>query len=222
MPTHRTEPWRRARRAALSILLASLVASCGSAPPPAEPPPAPRGDLSSWSAGPVSWLLLPAEWRQLRKVDGPAEAIRFIERFWARRDPDPLTPGNAFRETFAQRVEAADLLYAEEEVAGSMTQRGRALIILGSPGKLRVSSEPSLDWRPDPASKRDLAVREVPAEIWTYRVQDLTPTLAMALAARGDQREHSLTFLKTAERTHLVDGEELLDLAARTAVAAPH
>lgn len=211
-------------RAALLSLAMSVMVGCGSAPAhaPDEVPTAPRGDLSSWSSGPVSWLLLPAEWRQLRRVDGPAEAIGFIERFWARRDPNPREPGNPFRETFSRRVEAADLLYAEEGTMGSMTQRGRALIILGSPGGLRISSEPSLDWTPSPSSKRDVSVREVPAEIWTYRIEDLPPTLARALAASGSQTEFSMTFLKTSIRTHLVDGEEILDLAVRAAVAAPH
>ncbi|MDX1384910.1 MAG: GWxTD domain-containing protein, partial [Thermoanaerobaculia bacterium] len=104
-------------------LIAALAIGGGQGVAAAEAP-VPR-DLEQWAQGPVRWLLLPAEERELRRLDDPASAATFVERFWARRDPDPTTPGNPYREAFAQRVEAADLLYEEPELRGSLTDRGR-------------------------------------------------------------------------------------------------
>ena len=66
----------------------ALVAAWLPAPGAGQPtPPAGQEGLAEWAAGPVRWLLLPAEQRQLREITGPGAAIGFIERFWAVRDP---------------------------------------------------------------------------------------------------------------------------------------
>lgn len=180
-------------------------------------------DLVSWAEGPVQWLLLPEERKQIRRVDTPAAAVTFIESFWALRDPEPDEPGNPFRETFARRVEAADVLYGEGRVRGSLTDRGRALILLGAPTHVTISTEPALAW--DPASKGDSRVqmRRVDVEIWGYRLEDLPPgLLELWLERRKKAAEDTLTltvtFRTVAERTSLVDGGTLLEAAAEAAV----
>lgn len=197
-------------------LVALAAAGCGSSVAPAA-----GNELEEWSEGPVRWLLLPAEWRQLRGVGSPTEAIRFIERFWARRDPDPRTPGNPFRETFSKRVEESDLLYGENGVRGSLTDRGRALILLGPPSRLRITSEEALTWNPRTESRDKITIRQLPLEVWTYRLEDFSSPLALALEATGEATEYSVTFTKDLDRTYLSDGEDLLELAVRTAFVHP-
>lgn len=167
----------------------------------------------------MRWLLLPAEERELRRLDDPARAMNFVERFWARRDPDPATPGNPFRERFAKRVEDADLLYAEEELRGSLTDRGRALILLGPPSHLRVSSQEALVWDPRQGDDQNVRVRQLPLEIWTYRPEDLPRPLALALAAEGERERYRVSFVEDGGRATLDEGEEILELASRTALA---
>ncbi len=175
--------------------------------------------LTEWARGPVRWLLLPAEQSAMREVSSRADAFMFVERFWARRDPDPATRENPFRETFYKRVEAADLLYAEDDVRGSLTDRGRALILLGSPTGLRVTSQEALSWDPSSGSEDNVRIRYLPLEIWTYQLEHFQRPLRLALMALGDETQFRVSFVKDIDRTSLQEGESLLDLAAKTALA---
>ena len=131
-------------------------------------------------------------------------------------------PGNSYRDLFYQRVEAANLLYPESEVAGSMTDRGRALILLGPPSSLRVASRPALKWNPDKGARNKVTTRLLPMEVWGYDRSALSQVLAESLATLGDSEGVTLSFVAERERTYLLEGEEFLELAARVAVAKPH
>jgi len=178
--------------------------------------------LESWAEGPVRWLLQPSEWRELKQVDSSAEALNFIDTFWRRRDPDPQTEGNIFRETFFERVEAADLLYADDGRRGSLTDRGRALILLGPPSGLRVAGKRALKWEPESRRRREVAVRILPMEVWSYRVEDFPVVLRQALSGLGEQEEIQVSFVLDKRRTYIGRGEEFLELAAEVALARPH
>ena len=118
--------------------------------------------LRSWADSPVQLLLSRDELRQFRSLRNDADAERFIELFWARRDPEPATPANELREGFGDRVAAADEQFGYEGVRGAFTDRGRALILLGAP-----------DRRTSQAAVATLGAsgrHEAPggADIWTY------------------------------------------------------
>ncbi len=200
----------------LALWLLAPVGARAQKPPR---PPASTGELGSWAEGPVRWLLLPAERQDLAKASSPAEALGFVERFWARRDPDPATPINPFRDTFYQRVEAADLLYRDDGDRGSLTVRGRALILLGSPTGLRVTNYEALEWDPSAGTPDNVRVRQLPMEIWSYQPGDLPVSLRQALAATDEQAEYRVSFVRDERGMSLREGEELLDLALRTALA---
>lgn len=192
------------------------------APASAEPQaeqPSDRVGLAEWANGPVRWLLLPAEQRRLREIPNSGAAMGFVDRFWARRDPDPATKANPFRETFYKRVEAADLLYLENGVRGSLTDRGRALILLGSPTRLRVTSQEALQWDPSAGADDNVRIRYLPLEVWTYQLADFERPLRLALMALGEETEFRVSFIVDADRMSLNEGMALLDLAARTALA---
>jgi GWxTD domain-containing protein len=204
----------------LWMLVSIWVGSCRSTAAPNS-----GQELRRWAEGPVSWLLQPEEWKHMRQADGPGEAMAFIEEFWARRDPDPATEGNAFRESFFRRVEAADILYSEDSREGSMTDRGRALILLGSPSVVRIGSESTLAWEQGEENKRGVGTRDQRVEIWGYRLEDLPVNLVrMATASKKSNEavlELTLTFVIEPRRAHLHEGEELLKLAARSTVQRP-
>jgi GWxTD domain-containing protein len=216
------EQTRRALQALL-VAAALLVTWYGPlhAQEPAETTVENESQLLDWSKGPVRWLVLPVEMQRLRQVSSPGEALGFIERFWARRDPDPGTPGNPFRENFSRLVEAADLLYAENGVRGSLTDRGRALILLGAPTGLRVSNQEALEWDPATSASDNVRVRYLPLEIWTYEAEDFGRPLRLALKAITDDTTFRVIFVKDVDHTSLSEGEELLELATRTALALP-
>lgn len=203
------------------LLFASMaVGACGSTASPDS-----SRELLRWAEGPVSWLILPEEWKEVRQATRPGEAIAFIEEFWARRDPDPTTAENSYRETFFRHVEAADILYSEATVEGSMTDRGRALILLGSPSVVRIGSESTLAWEQGEENKRGVGTRDHRVEIWGYRLEDLPDNLVLAAQAsnKGNSNvlELTLTFVIEPRRAHLHEGEALLELAARSAIQRP-
>ncbi len=58
----------------------------------------------------------------------------FIEDFWAKRDPDPGTEENEFKDEFSRRIEYANNRF-KEGFPGWKTDRGRIYIYLGPPDK---------------------------------------------------------------------------------------
>jgi len=63
----------------------------------------------------------------------PSERKNFIENFWKKRDPDPDTEKNEFREEYFKRIEEANRLFADGGSSGWMRDRGRIYILLGPP-----------------------------------------------------------------------------------------
>lgn len=173
--------------------------------------------LSSWAAGPVSWLMLPSERKRWHRIDTPAASVNFIEEFWRRRDPDLTREGNPARETFNRRVDAADQLYPEPGRRGSLSDRGGALILLGSPSHLHITTRPELSWNPRQRQGKRVTSERRSYEIWGYRLEDLPPALTEIVRHRrgGEPVRLQLAFVRGEERTYLVEGGELLELAAR-------
>jgi GWxTD domain-containing protein len=161
--------------------------------------------------------MLPAEVREFERLRSDAEVSLFAEEFWRRRDPEPEVEGNPARDRFRERVTAADRLYAEGSVRGSLTDRGRALVLLGPPSLLRAGRRTSPAWRPADARRESMPVRRIPVETWEYGVGDLPPHLAARL---DGARAVSLTF-EVGDRTRLVEGGDYLQLAAEAMVRLP-
>ncbi len=88
---------------------------------------------ADWARGPVQFLMTPEEKAQWNAVKNDAEADQFIALFWARRDPTPATPQNEFRSDFEARVQYADKSFATPRQRGSISDRGKVLILFGAP-----------------------------------------------------------------------------------------
>lgn len=83
--------------------------------------------------GPVGYLFTKEERKALESLKSEEEVNRFMELFWAKRDPDLNTQVNEFKVDFEARVKAADKMFTFERTPGSFTDRGRVLILLGKP-----------------------------------------------------------------------------------------
>jgi GWxTD domain-containing protein len=57
----------------------------------------------------------------------------FKEIFWARRDPNTMTPDNEFKEEYKKRVRMADDKFESQGRTGSATDMGEVFILLGRP-----------------------------------------------------------------------------------------
>jgi GWxTD domain-containing protein len=193
-------------------LLSWLALGCGSAPS------RPAGGIGL-DEGPTRWLMLPEELRQFRRLRTTREAVAFIEAFWKRRDPDPNSPGNEFSRTFYERVEAADRLYPEGGTRGSLTDRGRALVLIGPPPVLRFSQRKVPAWDPGkPGAPPAVQTRSLALESWVYSVADLPPTLRQLIEKEDPRGEIALVFVVDPRHTYLAEGEKYLELAVQAAV----
>jgi GWxTD domain-containing protein len=177
----------------------------------------PAGGLAD---GPTRWLMLPEELRQVQRLRTPREAVDFLDDFWRRRDPDPQEPGNEVARAFYERVEAADRLYGEGATRGSLTDRGRALILLGPPPELRYTQKLVPDWDPGrPGARAAIQSHNVTEETWAYSRADLPPGLAAALAEDHSETDGiELVFLVDPLHTKLLEGGKYLDLAVRSTI----
>jgi GWxTD domain-containing protein len=176
--------------------------------------PAPAAQTArSWAAGPVRWLLLPDELEELREVRTSAQFSGFLQAFWTRRDDDRSDDEIPFGAVFAERVAAADRLYVEDGLRGSLTDRGGALVLLGPPTILRSSQRRTPTWTGDPPPGAR-PTKLVQLETWAWQGRDLSPELRTAFGLADDDQEVTLTFVVGSRHTRLLDGREVLALAA--------
>jgi len=90
-------------------------------------------EWSEWRRGPAQFLMTQSEEGQWQSISTDADAKAFVDLFWARRDPTPDTPANEFRANFDARVKYADEHFNETKLRGSLTDRGKVLILIGPP-----------------------------------------------------------------------------------------
>ena len=88
-------------------------------------------EYAAWPDSPAGFLLTKSERKAFEAIKTDAEAKPFIDLFWARRDPNLDTPINEFKSDFEMRVEAADKAFTFGQTKGSLSDRGRVLILLG-------------------------------------------------------------------------------------------
>ena len=118
-----------------------------------------------WGRGPAQYFMTREEIAQWKAIRTDAEADAFIALFWARRDPTPDTPRNEFRERFDALVRTADeKLGGARNRPGSLTDRGRMLILFGPPDKMERQQR---DLAPQPTAPQQDTVSG-PALVWTY------------------------------------------------------
>ncbi|HSR68216.1 MAG TPA: GWxTD domain-containing protein [Acidobacteriota bacterium] len=90
-------------------------------------------DYEKWLQERVPYIISGREKDEFNSLQSDEERERFIELFWKRRDPDPSTVVNEFRQEHLRRIEYANRRFDREGKPGWKTARGRAYIIHGPP-----------------------------------------------------------------------------------------
>ena len=91
-----------------------------------------------WNKSPeFTYLAVDSEQKEWKKIASDEEAERFIQLFWAKRDPNLKTPANEFKIGFDQRVKEADQLFALPRTRGTLTERGKLYVLVGAPKDLK-------------------------------------------------------------------------------------
>ncbi len=125
----------------------------------------------NWIKGPISYIVTPAERKAFLKLTTANEQQQFIEAFWARRNPNPGSPENGFKDEFYRRIAYANEHYSSG-IPGWRTDRGRIYIMYGPPDE--IESHPTGGtYTPDPGTvpfegPDSSTMTTYPFEDWTY------------------------------------------------------
>ena len=85
----------------------------------------------------VVYIITDDERAVFKKLGTPEEKDAFIEQFWLRRDPNPATPENEFKEEHYRRIAYANEHF-KSGIDGWETDRGRFYIMYGPPTSLET------------------------------------------------------------------------------------
>ena len=85
-----------------------------------------------WMDEDVAYIITDEEKKTFKTLKTDEEREQFIEQFWLRRDPDPDTDTNEYREEYYQRIAYANENFASG-IPGWKTDRGRIYIMFGKP-----------------------------------------------------------------------------------------
>ncbi|HYG12255.1 MAG TPA: GWxTD domain-containing protein [Pyrinomonadaceae bacterium] len=119
-----------------------------------------------WPDKDVAYIITDAERSAFKKLATDEEREQFIEGFWQRRDPDPDTDENEYKEEYYERIAYANEHYASG-IPGWKTDRGRIYITFGKPDS--VESHPSGGAYDRPSYHGGGSTTTYPFEVWFYR-----------------------------------------------------
>ncbi len=107
-----------------------------------------------WLNEDVVYIITSEEKKAFLNLGSDEERQHFIEQFWARRNPDPGSKDNRFKEEHYRRIAYANERFASR-VPGWKTDRGRIYIMHGKPDEIETVLQPGAG--------------EFPFERWFYR-----------------------------------------------------
>ncbi len=121
---------------------------------------------SKWLNEDVRWIITDEERKAFKQLSNEEEREKFIEAFWDRRNPNPDSEDNEFKDEHYRRIEYANEHFAAGE-PGWMTDRGRIYIVFGPPDE--IESHPSGGTYQRPMEEGGGETSTYPFEDWRYR-----------------------------------------------------
>lgn len=125
-----------------------------------------KGTYKTWLSQEVTYIISDEERKAFMSLGNDEERDSFIENFWLRRNPNPDSPENEFREEHYRRI-----AYANEHFAagkpGWRTDRGHIYIAYGKPDE--IDSHPSGGNYERTPQEGGGSTSTFPFETWRYR-----------------------------------------------------
>ena len=125
-----------------------------------------KGVYKTWLDEDVAWIITDTERQAFKQLSNDEERDQFIENFWQRRNPNPDSLDNEYKDEIYARI-----AYANEHFAagkpGWMTDRGHIYIAYGPPDD--KDSHPSAGSYDRPMAEGGGNTVAYPFEIWHYR-----------------------------------------------------
>jgi len=167
---------KAAFRLAISPLVLTVASFFGFAQDPTQaqdPTDKPRNvkpelkkAYKDWLEKDVTYIITDEERKAFRKLATDDERERFIEEFWRRRDPDPDTDENEFKEEYYERIAYTNEHFASG-IPGWKTDRGRIWIMYGKPDGRET--HPMGGQYDRPSHEGGGSTSTYPFESWFYR-----------------------------------------------------
>lgn len=125
-----------------------------------------KGPYKKWVDQDVHWIITDQELKAFKSLSNDEERDAFIEAFWQRRNPNPDSPENEFREEHYRRIEYSNEHFAAGK-PGWKTDRGHMYIAYGKPDS--IDSHPSGGTYDRPMDEGGGTTSTYPFEVWHYR-----------------------------------------------------
>jgi GWxTD domain-containing protein len=160
---------------AASIVFTGVSFSFGQEPDPSQKDRKVLSESSvkkiykKWMTEDVAYIITADEKKAYNKLTTDEERENFIENFWRRRDPDPDTEENEYRDEYFERIAYANEKFASG-IPGWKTDRGRIYITFGKPDG--IESHPSGGSYDRPSYEGGGSTTTYPFETWFYRHLD--------------------------------------------------
>lgn len=162
------------RLALILFVLSSVPSSFGQDSRAAQDPaqkarnvkPELKKAYKDWLDKDVTYIITDEERKAFKKLATDDERERFIEEFWRRRDPDPDTDENEFKEEYYERIAYANENFASG-IPGWKTDRGRIWIMFGKPDGRETHPMGGMYDRP--SHEGGGSTSTYPFETWFYR-----------------------------------------------------
>lgn len=125
-----------------------------------------KGAYKTWLNQDVVYIITDQERKAFKNLSNDEERDAFIEQFWLRRNPNPDSPENEYREEHYRRIAYANEHYGAGK-PGWKTDRGHIYIAFGAPDS--IESHPAGGAYTRPMDEGGGETATFPFEVWHYR-----------------------------------------------------
>jgi GWxTD domain-containing protein len=125
-----------------------------------------KGPYKIWLDQDVPYIITDDERKAFMSLSNDEEREAFIENFWQRRNPNPDSPENEFREEHYRRIQYANDHFAAGK-PGWKTDRGHIYIAFGPADS--IDAHPSGGMYERPMEEGGGETSTFPFEVWHYR-----------------------------------------------------
>jgi GWxTD domain-containing protein len=188
-------------------LLSSKPVSAQDQPPAPNAPSKPRSQkdhkqqarklakesapYTTWLTEEVPYIITKEEHDAFLRLATNEEREQYIEEFWRRRNPDPDSPENSYREEHYRRIAYANERFSSG-IPGWKTDRGHIYILWGPPDE--IESHPSGGTYDRPPEQGGGSTTTYPWELWRYRhLEDIGDNIELEFVDPSSSGEYHLT-----------------------------
>jgi len=147
--------------------------------------------FNTWLAEEAIYIITKEERDAFLRLTTNEEREQFIEEFWRRRNPDPDSAENTYREEHYRRIAYANERFSSG-VPGWKTDRGHMYILWGPPDE--IDSHPAGGAYDRPPEQGGGSTTTYPWELWRYRhLEDIGDNIELEFVDPSGSGEYHLT-----------------------------